>query len=183
MSVSSTPWSVIVRLAEVQRGSPVVDLAADAERCAALAKQFGLVELKRLSAEVRLVPWLDGAELRSRWSADIVQICGFSVEPFETALRGEFTVRVVPADSPAAGDPDTEVADIDPEGEDPPDVLDGDAIDVAAYVVEHLALEIDPFPRKPGATFEPPPEERPVSPFAVLQGLKGADKPEGDEKA
>jgi uncharacterized metal-binding protein YceD (DUF177 family) len=71
---------------------------------------------------------------------------------------------------------------VDPEADDPPDVLEDDVIDVAAYLVEHLALEIDPFPRKPGAEFEPPPEERPTSPFAVLQGLKDAAKPKGDDK-
>jgi hypothetical protein len=43
---------------------------------------------------------------------------------------------------------------------------------VAHYIVEHLALAIDPFPRKPGAEFEftPPAEEE--SPFAVLKKLK-----------
>jgi len=48
----------------------------------------------------------------------------------------------------------------------------GEAIDVAGYVVEHLALEIDPFARKPGAEFEyiaPTVEE---SPFAVLKALQ-----------
>ena len=50
---------------------------------------------------------------------------------------------------------DTAVREVvlDPEGEDPPDLLDEDRIDLADYVVEHLALDIDPFPRKPGVTW------------------------------
>ena len=40
------------------------------------------------------------------------------------------------------------------------------------HVIEHLALEIDPFPRKPDAVFEPPATEEETSPFAVLKGLK-----------
>jgi len=54
-------------------------------------------------------------------------------------------------------------------------VLENDSIDLAAYVVEHLSLELDPFPRKPGAVFEPPAEEGSASPFAVLRKLKGDD--------
>ena len=94
-----------------------------------------------------------------------------SLDPFDTALAGEFTVRAVPEGSPAAGDPAGEVT-VDPEAEDPPDQLDGDEVDVGAYLVEHLALEVDPFPRKPGVEFEPQTPESPASPFAVLQALK-----------
>jgi len=57
-------------------------------------------------------------------------------------------------------------------------VLEGDVVDLAAYVVEHLALEIDPFPRKPGAVFTPPEPEEPPSPFAVLKGLTANSKEE-----
>jgi uncharacterized metal-binding protein YceD (DUF177 family) len=181
MKPDSSSWSVVLRLADVQRNSPVLELTADAAQRAALAARFDLLELKRLSAEVRLAPWLDGAEIRARWGADIVQTCGMTLEPFDTALSGDFTVRVVPADSPAAANVEEEVA-VDPEADDPPDVLEDDAIDVAAYLVEYLALEIDPFPRKPGVVFEPPPEERPPSPFAVLQSLKGTSKPGDSEK-
>jgi uncharacterized metal-binding protein YceD (DUF177 family) len=177
LSTDPHPWSVVVRLAEVQRASPTLSLSPNEAQRRALARMLDLIELKSLSAEVRLIPWLDGVELQGRWTADITQTCGVTVEPFDTRLQGAFTVRATPQDSPAAPDPEADVA-IDPEGEDPPDVMETDAVDVAAYVVEHLALEIDPFPRKPGAEFEPPPEEKPASPFAVLQGL--ASRPAKD---
>src|ERR1700735_2632484 len=96
MKPDSSSWSVVLRLADVQRSSPVLELTADAAQRAALAARLDLVELKRLSAEVRLAPWLDGAEIRARWGADIVQTCGVTLEPFDTALSGDFTVRVVP---------------------------------------------------------------------------------------
>lgn len=182
MTANSTPWSVTVRLADVQRSSPTLELIPDGARLKALAKLLDLQALNSLSAEVRLTPWLDGAELRGRWRAEVVQICGVTVEPFESRLSGEFLVRVVPTDSPAAVHGDEDVA-VDPEADDPPDVLEHDVIDVAAYLVEHVALEIDPFPRKPGVEFEPPPEERPASPFAVLQSLKTAAKGGGDDPA
>ena len=42
---------------------------------------------------------------------------------------------------------------------------------MSGYVVEHLALELDPFPRKPGAVFVQPPEPTEISPFAALKAL------------
>ncbi|HQT52251.1 MAG TPA: DUF177 domain-containing protein, partial [Phenylobacterium sp.] len=56
---------------------------------------------------------------------------------------------------------------------DPPDVLADEEIDLSAYLIEQLALEIDPFPRKPGAVFEYAPDTTDLSPFAALKKLKG----------
>jgi hypothetical protein len=165
------PLRLRVRLSQVQRAALTLDVAADAGQRRAIAEALGLDALERFDAEVDLEPWLDGAEVAVRWRAQVVQTCGVSLDPFDTALAGAFTVNVVPAGSPAAAPEGHEVS-IDPEAEDPPDVLDGEEIDVGAYLVEHLSLEIDPFPRKPGVAFEPPPAERPPSPFAVLKTLK-----------
>ncbi len=171
MAERPLPWSVKVRLHEVQRGPRELRLEADGDRRAAVARALDLVDLRRLAADVEVRPWLDGAEVVARWEAEVVQTCGVSLDPFDTGLQGRFVVRAVPADSPAAGSGEVEVS-LDPQAEDPPDVLDGDEIDLGGYLVEHLALEIDPFPRKPGVEFEPPPAEAPASPFAVLQKLK-----------
>ena len=122
-----------------------------------------------------LTPWLDGAEVDGRWTASIEQTCGVSLDRFASEMEGAFLLRVLPAGSPnAPRETGPEVA-VDPEAEDPADVLEGEDVDVAAYVVEHLAMEIDPFPRKPGAAWKPPAAEEPESPFAVLKVLKGDD--------
>ena len=54
-------------------------------------------------------------------------------------------------------------------------VLEGEVVDVGAYIVEHLALEVDPFPRKPDAVFEQPGGTPIISPFAALAALKDKD--------
>ena len=165
------PWRLHVRLAQVQRAAQTLEPVADAVQRRAIAETLGLDDLKRFEAEVRVAPWLDGAELAARWRAEVTQTCGVSLDPFDTALEGAFTVRVVPAGS-AAASPESHEVSIDPDAEDPPDVLDGEEIDVGGYLIEHLGLEVDPFPRKPGVAFEPPPPESPPSPFAVLKTLK-----------
>ncbi len=171
MSDTVSPWPARLRLAEVQRAAPTLMLEPDAAARAAIARTLDLVELKRFRAQVRVAPWLDGVEVEARWEADIVQTCGVSLEPFDTALSGLFTVRAAPEGSPTLGDAAAEVT-VDPDAEDPPDLLEGDVVDVSAYLIEHLALDVDPFARKPGVAFEPPPDETPASPFAVLQAFK-----------
>ncbi len=168
-------WSRFVTLAEVGRARQVVDLEADGPTRIAIARELDLERLDRLTGRVVLRPWLDGAEIDGVLEASVTQICSVSGEPFEQVLTGHFTVRAVPAGSDAAPSLELAEVDIDPEGDDPPDVLESDRIDVAAYVVEHLALEIDPFPRKPGAVFEPPRDQAVISPFSVLKKLQGKD--------
>ena len=71
------------------------------------------------------------------------------------------------ADRAPQADKDIEIEN--PEG---PDEIEDGAVDLAAYVVEHLFLALDPYPRKPGAVFEPPAAEAEPSPFDVLKSLK-----------
>jgi hypothetical protein len=167
-------WSLPIRLSELAREPAVRRLEPDEATRARIARDIGVAGLPAFSAEARLRPWHDGVELEGRWKAVATYACGVTVELFDEALEGEFVIRAVPPSSPLAAPPEREEGEIelDLDSDDPPDVLEGESIDVAAYLVEHLALELDPFPRKPGAVFEPPPAEGPESPFAVLKRLK-----------
>lgn len=171
MSAAPPPWSVPLRLAEVQRGPRTVTLVADKAVRGRVAALLDLAALSRLEGQVTVAPWLDGAQVRARWRADLRQTCSVSAEPFDTSLSGEMEVRAVPPGSRAAPAADAEVT-VDPDAEDPPDVLEGDVLDLGAYLVEALALELDPFPRAPGAEFTPPEEPAEPSPFAALAALK-----------
>lgn len=168
----SGEWARPVRLHELARGPVKLAIEADAAQRARIAAELGLESLPSLTAQVTVKPWLDGAEITGRFKAVVEQVCSVSLDNFEQPLEGEIEVRAVPAGSPNAQAEEGEEMELDPDAPDPPDVLKEDSVDVAAYVVEHLALEIDPFPRKPGAQFEftPPAEE--ASPFAVLKKLK-----------
>jgi len=170
MIARDPPWSIRIPLGDLRRGPVTLDLKPDADVQTAIAHALKLVDLKGLSARVRLSPWLGGVELSGDWAAVVTQICGISLDPFETPLSGDFQVRCAPLGSPLLAPPESEL-EIDLDAEDPPDALEHDWVDVAAYVVEHLALEVDPFPRKPGAQFVSPPAEAPPSPFAVLARL------------
>lgn len=165
-------WGRPIRLHEIARGELKLRLEPDAAARARIARDLGLESLPALSAEITVRPWLDGAEIFGRFKATVGQLCSVSAEPFEQPLRGDIDIRVVPAGSPNAPGESVHEVELELDAPDPPDVLEADSIDVSAYVVEHLALEIDPFARKPGAEFayEPPTQEE--SPFAALKGLK-----------
>lgn len=166
-------WDRKLRLAELDRGPVTLRLEPDVETRAAIAKRLGLKGLPALTADLAVRPWLDGAEITGRLRATVEQVCSVTVEPFEQDLQGDIDLRVVPAGSEnAPADEASGEVDLDLDAPDPPDVLEGEEIDLAEYVVEHLALEIDPFPRKPGAEFDYTPETPEESPFAVLRRLK-----------
>jgi uncharacterized metal-binding protein YceD (DUF177 family) len=165
-------WDKPVKLHEV-RGLLRLKLVPDEAQRAAIAKQLGLASLAALEADVTLKPWLDGVEVKGRFWATVEQVCGVSLDRFEQNVDGEIDARAVPQGSANAGGEDAAgEIELDLEAADPPDVFANDKIDVAGYVVEHLALEIDPFPRRPGATFDYKPPEDDVSPFAALKKLK-----------
>jgi uncharacterized metal-binding protein YceD (DUF177 family) len=165
-------WSHPVKLHELGRGPLHLKLAPDEAQRAELAKQLRLQSLPALTADVTVKPWLDGVEITGRFQAVVEQVCGVTLDPFEQPLEGEIDLRAVPAGSPHATAPDGGEVELDPDAPDAPDILEGDVIDVAAVVAEHLALDLDPFPRKPGATFDYQAPEEETSPFAALKKLK-----------
>ncbi len=179
----SSEWPETIRIVEAARFTPSAPLTrritADETARKKIARTLGLAALDRLEAELKLSGWFDGLRIEGRWSATVTQTCGVSLEDFSTELAGAFDLRAVPPTSPHATHNDEAEIEIDLDAEDPPDVLESDVVDLGGYVIEHLALEIDPFPRKPGAEFQPPQDDADLSPFAVLKKLKGGE-PGGD---
>ena len=54
-----------------------------------------------------------------------------------------------------------------------PRALVGGTVDLGAIATEYFLLGIDPYPRKPGAVFEPPSAgDAATKPFAALAALK-----------
>lgn len=167
-------WTHIVRLSELARGPVSARLEPDEATRKQIAKTLGLESLPEFTAQISVRPWLDGAEIVGRFKARVEQICSATAEAFEQEVIGDIEIRVVPAGSPNTPTDSAHVdVELDLDAPDPPDVLAGEEIDLAHYLVEHLSLEIDPFPRKPGAEFDYTPETREESPFAVLRRLKG----------
>jgi len=149
-------------------------MVADEPTREAVARFLGLDAVDRLSARLNIQAWLDGAEIVGDIEARLTRLCGLTLEPFEVLVEEPLFLRALPASSPHAPAPLTDEVDLDLEAEDPPEVMGMDGVDLGDLVVQTLALALDPFPRKPGAVFEPPQARPEDSPFGVLSKLHGS---------
>ncbi len=169
--MTAPPLSRPVDVRRLARDGDLVTIDADAGERAALARELGIPAIERLHAEVTVTPARGGARVRGHVSATVVQTCVVSLDPFETAIEEDIDLRFKRHATVAPG---AEI-DLDALGEDGPEPLDGDLIDVGALAAEHLALGLDLYPRKPGVAFddivEAPEDEAKQSPFAGLAGL------------
>jgi len=172
-AVTGSPvWPHPMRWADLPGDGAEIALTSDAGARSRIATFLEVEAITRLCAWLTLRPWLDGVEIKGRIEATVARICGVSLEPFEETIDEPIVFRVVPSGSPHA--PITPTGDVELElsADDLPDVAGGEGFDLGAYVIEHLALALDPFPRKPGAVFEFPAPTRSISPFGVLARLK-----------
>lgn len=156
---------------------------ADAETRAALARRFGILELQLLRGTARVRPFRKhGLTLECRFEAHLTQSCVVTLDPVPQRIDESFTRRWLPEHliEPEGGTDGREIL-VEAEGDDAPEPMDGGSIDIGEAVAEALALAIEPYPRRPDAAYNAPPEvpaavaeERP-NPFAALEKLKEND--------
>ena len=169
MSDMDLPYSEPVRLHQVGAGV-TRRLEPDAAARARIAKALDLASLDSFVADVTLAPSPGGWTLSGRVKARLAQICGITLEPLPVEIDAPFSLSLAEA---ADEESDEIVITLDDESPDP---IEGGQVDLGQYAVEQLALQLDPFPRKPGAEFVQPPEPAEVSPFAVLKQLRPSDE-------
>lgn len=161
------PLSRPVPVAHLPEEGVEVEVEATEEERSALAKDFKLPAIHELRARFRL----SGSERRvhvdGQVEARISQICIVTLDLFDTETREQVEVDFAKPGSRAS-----QVAASNAD-HDAPDEITGGAIDVGALAAEFLALGLDPYPRKPGATFSFETGEAAAdSPFAGLKTLK-----------
>ena len=165
------PFSRIARVDALPReGQTVTIEAAPAER-EALASFLGLPAIAALTATLKLEPQgCGGARVTGSVHGECTQTCVVSLEPIPATVDEAVDVRFAPkaaADSRSPGPRETQTVSF--EDDDEPDALIDGKIDLGALAAEFFALGLDPYPRKPGATFEEGAKSEPTdSPFAAL---------------
>lgn len=150
----------------VPRGGSYEKIAAEPSECAALARRFDIPAVHSFNAELHATPWRGGGlKLEGTLKAEVEQISVVSLEPFRQPVELP-VLRYFMAAGSEVEDAD---ADIDP--------IEAGHVDLGEVVAETLALDLDPYPRKPGEAFSTPAdsaEQQPdnPSPFEVLSRLK-----------
>jgi uncharacterized metal-binding protein YceD (DUF177 family) len=168
-----SPWSVPVAVADVPETGRHLRVTADLQVRTAIAKVADVLSVPRLEAEFELTRHgRNGVRVVGSVSATVEQQCVLTLEPMESTVEDSIDRVFVPQ-------PATSESEVTAEGDqanagEPPEILRDGVINLGAVATEFLLLGIDPYPRKPGAIFEPPkqkenPEDRP---FAALAALK-----------
>jgi hypothetical protein len=172
MTMPDVPFEKRVELSSLSEAGMEIVLAPDDRERAAIAAWAEVAAIASFQATVtlkRLTP--------SRFSyaailnAEIVQPCVVTLEPVTQKIDLAFTRKLhlthatrhrpeLVELAPGAGD------------DEAPEEIQSTRYDVAGPVLEEFSLAIDPYPRAPGVGYEPLPEERPESPFAVLKQLQ-----------
>ena len=145
-------------------------LAANEAERAALADRLGLLGLDRLEADLEIHPEPGGSwRVNGTLRAEVVQSCVVSLEPVPQKLLEALDWRVT---APGGEDDENdEDADLDADGPDPVEAVDG-VLDMGEAVAQSLSLALDPYPRSAGATLDPSVQGEAVNPFAKLAALK-----------
>lgn len=170
------PLTRKLRLPDIQEN---VELRIDVTpaEIAEMVELLDLVALEGLSFTYRLRRGAGGRiHLAGHLKAHATQTCVVTLEPIESVVDIPVTDEFWPA--PLIAEFQRQVAD--PESTVPldwPDAIVDGMIDLGPVVYESLATALDPYPKKPGASFQwsqgaDGGEGGESGPFAALKGLK-----------
>jgi len=178
-------WRAFIPVVQIPERGLHREIEADAATRAAMAEAAGLRELPRARATFDLTPRSGGrVQVRGRVQARVGQTCVVTLEPLENEIDEEIDLIFAPSEQiPEAAGTTDEGDDVMTETADAPEPIENGIIDLGRLAADMLYLAIDPYPRKPGAVFEPQvtvadPEDHP---FAALKALQ-ADTPKGRGK-
>lgn len=176
MTDKADPWRVPVTVAQIPETGLHRDIEADPAIRGALAGVAGLREILSATASFDLTPKTGGrVHVGGHVRARIGQTCVVTLDPIENDIDEEIDLVFAPPEQiPQLADLVDEAAESDEEIPDPPEPIVNGIIDIGRLATDALLLSIDPYPRKPGAVFEPPiiaddPEDHP---FAALKALQ-----------
>jgi hypothetical protein len=179
------PWSVPVVVAQIPDTGLHRQFEANAGVRQTLADLGALREVLSANASLDLTLMREGrVHVIGRVKARIGQTCVVTLDPIENDIDEAIDLIFAPPEQiPALADLVDDAATSDAEIPDPPEPIVAGMIDLGRLATDALLLGVDPYPRKPGATFEPPaaPADPEDHPFAALKVLRG-DPDSADSK-
>ena len=183
---AETPWSAPLAVLQSPETGLHSVFEANAAQRAALAAVGGLRDVTSARASFDLSHAGGGrVHVVGQVEARIGQACVVTLDPVDSDIHETIDLMFVPEAEirrlSSLIDEDAEDTDEVP---DPPEPIVNGSIDLGRVATDALFLGIDPYPRKPGVVFEPPPVivDPDEHPFAALKALKAdppAKKPKG----
>ena len=180
------PWSVPVTVAQIPDTGLHREFEADRAVREAMAEVAGLRNILSASASLDLMLERGGrVHVTGRVRARIGQTCVVTLDPIENEIDEDIDLMLAPPEQISQlSDLLEEAAESDTEISDPPEPIINGVIDLGRLATDALFLAVDPYPRKPGAVFEPhvEPADPEDHPFAALKALRRDSKPSGSRR-
>ena len=164
-----------LRLDQIRDGERL-DLVADDDERAAIAKRLGLASLSRVEAHATLQRAGEAVRAEGRLLAALDQSCVITGDPVAAHVDEAFAILFTPEPTDATPDDEIELGSADC------DIVfyAGAQIDLGGAIADTLALSLDPYPRSAGADAALKEAgvmtEEQASPFAVLAKLRNPDE-------
>ena len=187
------PWRVPIAVAQIPDTGLHRDLEADHAVRAAVADVGGLRDVLSAQASLDVTPVSGGRfHVTGHVRARIGQSCVVTLEDIESDIDEPIDLIFAPPEQiPQMAALIDEAEESDGETPDPPEPIDHGTIDLGRVATDALYLAVDPYPRKPGAAFEPvveaaDPEDHPFAALKALQAKPkkpGARKPKGSSRS
>ena len=182
----SDPWRVPVAVAQIPDTGLHRDIEADQAIRHAVADVGSLREVLSVQASFDVTPMSGGRfQVAGHVRARVGQTCVVTLEEIEADIDEPIDLTFAPPEQiPQMAALADEAEAGDEEMPDPPEPIENGLIDLGRVATDALYLALDPYPRKPGAVFEPvveaaDPEDHP---FAALKALKAEPKKPGSRK-
>ena len=169
-------WSQPLRPAELTPGRRAFSLTPDVATRNAIAKEMGLLGLRKMRFNGEITPFgASNWRLSARLGATVVQACVLTLDPVTTRIDEKIFRQYIASHEAPPRDGALEMPD--DETREPL----GEVIDPGLVMVEALALALPIYPRAPGAELTDTefsgPGIKPMTvddarPFAGLRGLR-----------
>jgi hypothetical protein len=166
-------------LARLGNAGETVRFDADDAQLAAIAVLAGAMSLSRFAVQVKLTKASPSRFLLDyRVQAEVTQACVVTLEPVVSQVERTFVRELHFAGpgrrAPVAHELVLPAQDISMDEGEEPEEIDSLHYDLAGPALEEFVLALEPYPRLPGAAFDPEAhaDAPPESPFGVLKSLK-----------
>jgi uncharacterized metal-binding protein YceD (DUF177 family) len=159
-----------IEIAALHRGENRFHFAPDEASRRAIAERLGVPGVDKLEGDFTLRPFSGGVDLELRIVAQVNRVCVASLEPLTESVSERYAIRF-----------ERDFVETDAEADNSDDIarepLEGDTLDLDELLIQHLAISLDPYPRKEGAESLVDGYRDPVnlSPFSGLKSLVDGD--------
>jgi len=164
---------------KISAGGMAEHIVANKAEKKALSERFGILDIKELEASLDIDHSKGGAiAVTGSMKAEVVQQCVVSLEPVPAHIEDKIDILFAPSHMLEKGANSPHSDEVE---NDAPEPIVNGVIDLGELVSQHLAIALNPYPRKEGVELigvdaGGKGEEVKNNPFSKLKGLNNNNK-------